>query len=192
MIVLASKSPRRQQLMKEAGIDFVLKTKDTDESHDESMGAENLVKMLAERKAEAVRPLCSEDDVIVSADTVVACDGKILGKPDGFEGALNMLRFLSGREQSVFTGVCIRGKGKKVVFSDESIIVFRPLSEEEIRQYVEEEQPYDKAGAYAVQEGGGHFVDKLIGDYNNVVGLPVSRVKTTLEEEFGYKFENKG
>ncbi|MBE6565151.1 MAG: septum formation protein Maf [Ruminococcaceae bacterium] len=187
MIVLASKSPRRQQLMKEAGIDYVLKVRDTDESHDESMGAEELVKMLAERKADAVRPLCSEEDIIISADTVVACEGRILGKPDGYEGALSMLAFLSGREQSVFTGVCIWGAGKKVVFADESVIVFRELSEEEIRRYVEDEEPYDKAGAYAVQEGGGHFVREMRGDYNNVVGLPVDRVKKTLQEEFGYK-----
>lgn len=186
MIVLASKSPRRQALLRREGIPFRLLTADTDESYSGGIGAEALVRMLAERKADAVSPLCGETDIVIAADTVVSAKGRILGKPKDRADACKMLRFLSGSEQSVFTGVCLSSSSKKVIFTEESVVVFRPLSDKEIADYVENEKPFDKAGAYAVQEGGGGFVSELRGDYDNVVGLPVFRVIEKLREEFGW------
>lgn len=185
-IICASKSPRRQSLLKDAGLNFIVDAIETDESRQGDIPPKKLVETLAERKAEAV---CSkrgkrEDEIIIAADTLVFCGGRVLGKPDCFESAFEILSFLSGKEQSVLTGVCIIRGEKKKVFCEESIVVFRSLSEEEIAKYILEEKPFDKAGAYAVQEGGGHFVSRIDGDYDNIVGLPIAKVISVLDEEF--------
>ena len=185
MILLASKSPRRKELLEKSLLPFRVLARETDESFEKGISPEKLVCMLAERKAEAVLPFCGEKDVILAADTVVACDGSILGKPRDFKNACSMLSFLSGKRQSVLTGVCLLSQRKKRVFFEESVVVFRKLSEKEISGYVEREKPFDKAGAYAVQEGGGEFVSRLEGDYDNVVGLPLASTLKVLKREFG-------
>ncbi len=185
MILLASKSPRRKKLLEESGLPFRVVSQDADESHGGDLSPEEVVRLLCERKAEVVLPFCGKNDVVLSADTVVACEGRILGKPEDKADAIAMLTFLSGKKQSVLTGVCLANPEKKIVVCEESVVVFRDLSRREIEDYVERESPLDKAGAYAVQEGGGGFVARLEGDYDNVVGLPLSRTVSLLKKEFG-------
>lgn len=173
MIILASQSPRRQELMKLTGLEFTVKPSDADETVSQSLSPEETVKFLSMKKALALK---NENDIIIGADTVVSIDGKILGKPKDDKDAYNMLKLLSGRTHSVFTGVTVIKNEKSETFSCETKVTFYPLSDEEIKEYVKTGEPRDKAGAYGIQQRGGLFVEKIEGDYNNVVGLPVAQL----------------
>ncbi len=180
-IILASASPRRKELLRFITEDFTVKVSDADETTDPSLSPEETVKSLAGIKGDAVAAICPGDTVI-SADTVVVLDGKILGKPKNPEDAFSMLSSLSGRTHEVFTGVCIICGDKKICFAQKTEVTFHELSEEEILSYIETNEPADKAGAYGIQGKGSLLVKSINGDYHNVVGLPVSALNRALKE----------
>ena len=172
--VLASKSPRRSEILKNAGFDFIIRTADADETIAEGTNPEDAVVMLAARKAMAVER--NEDEVVLGADTIVVLRDKILGKPKDREDAFNMLRSLSGRVHSVFTGVCAISDKGSMTFAEETKVEFYPLTDEEINTYIDSNDCYDKAGAYGIQGLASKFIRGINGDYFNVVGLPISSV----------------
>ncbi len=182
-IILASASPRRRELLKFITEDFTVRVSDAEEITDPALSPEETVKSLAVIKGEAVAAGFPEDTVI-SADTIVVLDGKILGKPKNEEDAFSMLSSLSGRTHEVFTGVCVICGSKKTVFAERTEVTFHSLSAEEIRAYIATNEPADKAGAYGIQGKGCTLVKSISGDYNNVVGLPVSRLNRILREDF--------
>ena len=173
-LVLASKSPRRSEILKNAGIDFTVRVADADETIPDGTKPEDAVVFLAARKALAVER--ADDETVLGADTIVVLDDKILGKPKDREDAYNMIKSLSGRVHSVFTGVCAVGNGMSLTFAEETKVEFYPLTEDEINEYIGTDEPYDKAGAYGIQGLASKFIRGIQGDYFNVVGLPVSSV----------------
>jgi septum formation protein len=178
-IILASQSPRRSQLLREAGFEnFIVKPMNVDETPPPQLEAEKLGIYLSEIKAEAARPLLeSTNDVILAADTTVVLNGKLYEKPVDIADARRILRELSGNMHKVITGVCLISCKKKKVLSDVSKVFFDELSNKEIDFYIEKYQPFDKAGAYGVQEWIGHCkIKKIIGSYENIMGLPTYRV----------------
>lgn len=179
-IILASGSPRRKELLTLAGIEFTVKTADTDESVPTSFSPEQTVKTLAQRKAKAVAELNS-DSIVIGADTVVAVDGKILGKPKDSEEAFSMLSSLSGRSHFVYTGVCIIDGEKEICFCEKTEVTFYELTDDEINAYILTGDCYDKAGGYGIQSKGCTLVRKLNGDYFNVVGLPIAETVRQLK-----------
>jgi len=172
MIILASASPRRRELLGQI-CDFEVRATDCDESC-ALTSPEELVCELSKRKAQACR--AGTEDTVIGADTVVALDGEILGKPKDAEDAKNMLRKLSGRTHSVFTGVTVLKNGGAHTFCERTDVTFYELSEELIDRYVDTKEPYDKAGAYGIQGKGCVLVKGICGDYFNVVGLPMGRL----------------
>jgi septum formation protein len=177
-IILASLSPRRQQLMSQLGLNVTFTGGDIDESYPPGMGHEEVAVYLARKKADHFAHLLdAPDTLLVTADTLVSIDGLILGKPAGPEEARQMLRTLSGRMHVVLTGVCIRGLDRESCFVAASDVHFKQLSEEEIGYYLENYRPYDKAGAYGAQEWIGYIaITRIDGSYFNVMGLPVQRL----------------
>ena len=173
-LILASKSPRRSEILKNAGVDFTVRVADADETIPEGTKPSDAVVFLAARKAMAVTR--AEDELVLGADTVVVLDDKILGKPKDCNDAFNMLKALSGRVHSVFTGVCAIGNGVSITFAEETKVEFMPLTDEEIYAYIDTNEPFDKAGAYGIQGFASKFIRGIEGDYFNVVGLPMSRV----------------
>ncbi len=182
MFYLASQSPRRKELLTLAGIRFEVRISGCDESVPAGLSAEQTVQLLAEQKADAVTPLCNAQDVVLAADTVVVCDGIILGKPADEADACNMLRMLSGKTHTVMTGVCITGNGKRKSFVSKTDVTFYTLTDAEIEKYVATGDPLDKAGSYGIQSKGVVLVEKINGDYSNVVGLPLARCVRELQE----------
>ncbi len=183
-IILASKSPRRSQLLGQAGFQFEVKAKEVEEDYPAELSADEVAPYLAEKKAMACADfLQTDDEVLLSADSVVILDEKIYGKPADYEDAVQILTELSGRVHRVITGVCLLSKNKKRVFSDVSHVHFQPLSDAEIRYYIDHCQPYDKAGAYAVQEWIGLCkISKIEGTYTNIMGLPMEALFRELEQ----------
>jgi septum formation protein len=177
-IILASASPRRKYLLGELGIKFeVLNTGGIDESWPGSLSKKQIPVYLAVRKSDVVENIAGEDILVISADTIVWCRKKVLNKPSGREEAISMLMELSGRKHKVITGVCLRGNGKTVTFCSVTSVFFRDLTMEEVVYYVENYQPYDKAGAYGIQEWIGYTaIEAIKGSYFNVMGLPVARL----------------
>ena len=176
MVVLGSKSPRRQELLRGLDIPFIVRTKDTDESYPSDLQAEWVPEYIARLKAAAFYDL-NADDVLVTADTVVIVDGKIYGKPHSRDEACGMLRVLAGRTHEVVTGVCIRRGDDVRSFSDLTKVHFAELTDREIEYYVDKYRPFDKAGSYGVQEWIGYVaVDWIEGSFYNVMGLPVHKV----------------
>lgn len=180
-IILASGSPRRKELLKTAGIEFDVIPSGADENIEEKMSPAKTVETLARVKAEDVF-IQHRDCAVIGSDTVVACGEEILGKPKDKAEAYRMLTSLSGKTHSVFTGVCIRTKDVTAVFSEETKVTFYPLTENEIRAYIQTGEPMDKAGAYGIQGMGCTLVEKIEGDYFNVVGLPVAKTVRKLRE----------
>ena len=176
MIILASGSPRRKELLKLITDDFKIVVSDADESVGEDVLPSELTEILSIRKAEAVVNLVNDDDVIISADTVVALDNRILGKPKDRQDAFNMLKMLSGKTHNVITGVTVLKGDKRETFSVCTEVTFYALTDDEINCYLNNDEYKDKAGSYGIQGFGGLFVEKINGDYNNVVGLPVGRI----------------
>lgn len=180
MIILASKSPRRQELLKLITTDFEIRTAEVDETLPQGIKPADAVLFLSEIKA---RPFAGQsDDIIIGADTVVALDGMILGKPESREAAKNMLRTLSGREHSVFTGVTLIKGSAQRSFYVESRVKFYELSEQEIADYAASGECDDKAGAYGIQGRGSLLVESISGDYFNIVGLPVAKLYRELKK----------
>ena len=175
-VILASQSPRRQELLKEIFPKFKIMPQDVDEHVSETDPIE-MVKALAEKKLNNLDKTY-KDALIISADTIVWLNGKVYGKPHTIENAIKTLKALSGTIHHVYTGVCIAYKGQKHVFVDEAQIEFRKLQEDEIIEYVNTKKPLDKAGAYGIQDGD--MVKRYEGSYSNIMGLPVERLKEEL------------
>ena len=181
MLVLASASPRRQELLRNAGITFEVQPADISEDPLPGEGAKACAERLAREKALAVarqRP----QDVVLGADTVVVIDSQILGKPSGATDAARMLRLLSGRDHEVITGVCLAVNGRWSVESETTSVTMSEISEKEITDYVASGEPMDKAGAYAIQGIASRWIPRIDGDYCNVVGLPVALVWRMLRQ----------
>ena len=181
-IILASKSPRRTELLAGLGVEFISKTKDIEEDFPAEMDPFVVPRYLAEKKAAAFAKDLEGKDLLITADTVVIVDGAILNKPADKAEALLMLKKLSGNVHQVVTGVCMMDQEKSVIFDDQTEVHFKALEEEELLDYIDKFQPFDKAGAYGVQEWIGYVaVYKLIGSFYNVMGLPVHRIYEELK-----------
>lgn len=183
-IILASKSPRRSQLLAQAGFNFEIRTKEVEEDFPTDMPVDEVASFLAEKKAVACSEFLSNDnDLLLSADSVVILDDKIYGKPVDYEDAVQILTALSGRVHRVITGVCLLSKNKKRVFAEVAHVHFQPLSDNEIRYYIDQCKPFDKAGAYAIQEWIGLCkISKIEGTYSNIMGLPMEAVFREIEK----------
>lgn len=176
-IILASKSPRRSQLLREAGFQFEIRTKEVEETYPPTLPAEEVAEYLAEKKADAVKDFITDDEIIITSDTTVVMGNTIFGKPKDARDAFDILTTLSGKSHQVITGVCLLSKDKKKVFKGISKVYFDKLTKKEIQYYIDEFKPYDKAGAYAIQEWIGLCkIKKVKGTYSNIVGLPMRKV----------------
>ena len=180
-IILASASPRRKELLATAGLEFTVKVADVEEVIDENAAPDAVVMSLALQKAQAVAK-DNPTSVVIGADTVVVLDGEILGKPKSVENAVGLLTALSGRSHTVYTGVAIINGESIKNFCEATEVDFYPLTQEEIRNYVATGEPMDKVGADGIQGKGCVLVQKIDGDYFNVVGLPVSKVCRELRD----------
>ena len=182
-LILASQSPRRSQLLREAGFVFTVQVSDIDESFPSDMPVEEVAPWLARRKALAVAHLIQDQEIILAADSVVILDGVIYNKPADISEAFRMIRTLSGRQHTVITGVCLLSKEREKTFSGVTNVWFAEMTDEEIAYYVETCKPFDKAGAYGVQEWIGHCkITRIEGTFPNVMGLPVDLVYAALRE----------
>jgi septum formation protein len=183
-IILASNSPRRRELLKGLDIDFDVKVlPDINESYPEGLPVEETAQYIAKEKAAAYVSLMKADELVITADTIVVVGNEILGKPHDVEDARRMLRLVSGRTHQVITGVCLTTTSRVKAFSVKTDVTFKKLSESEIDYYIEHYKPFDKAGAYGIQEWIGYIgVTNLSGSYFNVMGLPVQRIYTELQD----------
>jgi len=180
-IILASKSPRRQQLLQLMDLDFEVVLKDVDESYPEGLTPQEVAVYIARKKAEAFDGAVSNNEAVLTADTIVCIDGQILGKPETTQHAIEMLQLLSGKVHLVVTGVCIFYRGIYDSFFDVSEVFFRNLTSDEIASYVAEYKPLDKAGSYGIQERIGLIgIERIEGSYTNVVGLPTEKLYARL------------
>ena len=187
-IVLASASPRRQELLKNIGItEFDIRIPPADESYPQGLTAQEVVACISRKKAEAAVQLCSEDEIVITADTMVFLDHQRLGKPVDEADALRMLTALQGRHHTVCTGVTVRQGNRSITEVETTEVYFRTASEAELRGYIATGEPMDKAGSYGIQGKGSLLVEKIHGDYFNVMGLPVLRLSRMLEQ-FGITF----
>ena len=180
-IILGSKSPRRQDLLEKLGITFSIASKEVDEVYPEELNKEEIAIYLAVLKADAFLEELSDDTIVITADTIVCQDEKVLGKPINREDAIKTIKLLSGRSHEVITGVCLLSKTKKHSFFVNTRVFFSKLTDDEIEYYVDQYKPYDKAGAYGIQEWIGYVgIDHIEGSFYNVVGLPVKAVYDAL------------
>lgn len=179
-IVLASKSPRRQQLLGDLGVKFEVRLREVEEVYPDHLTRNAIAEYLAELKASAFNDL-KENELLITSDTIVCVDEKVLGKPKDRDDAIRMLQLLSGRSHSVISGVSLKTNSKTSTFSDTTKVHFKTLSQQEIEHYVDNFKPYDKAGSYGIQEWIGYIgIEGIEGDYFNVMGLPVRRVYAEL------------
>lgn len=185
-LILASNSPRRRELLGGLGLDFEVRVlQGIDESYPADLREGDIPLFISRAKAQAYLSTLSEDELLITADTIVWLDGEVLEKPKDEADACRMLRELSGKTHQVFTGVCLTTKEKQVAFSCRTDVTFARLDEEEIKHYVNTYRPLDKAGAYGVQEWIGFIgVERVEGSYFNVVGLPVQRLYQALKQNF--------
>ena len=183
-VILASNSPRRKELLAGLGVTYEVRTlPDVDESYPHTLQGADIPLYISCAKADAYRPLLRPDELMITADTIVWLDGRVLGKPTDREEAIQMLRDMSGRTHEVFTGVCLTTTEWQRSFAASTEVRFAPLSEEEITYYVDRFRPMDKAGAYGVQEWIGYIgVEYIAGSYYNIMGLPVQRLYRELRE----------
>lgn len=183
-VVLSSNSPRRRELLSGLGIDYVVSVpNEADESFPENLPGGKIPIYIAQSKAQAFAPYMQDNDLVITADTIVYIDGKVLGKPSDEQQAKEMLRLLSGRKHEVITGVCITTKEKQKSFFAVSEVTFACLTDPEIDYYVSRYRPYDKAGSYGAQEWIGYVaILNIEGSYFNVMGLPIQRLYTELKD----------
>lgn len=175
-LILASKSPRRQQLLADLALEFTIKVKDTEEIYPDDLDKEKVPEYLAKLKAKAFLDEL-KDEILITSDTIVLLENEILGKPKDEEDAFLMLKKLSAKMHLVVTGVCLLSSEKEVSFSEVTRVYFKPISDEAIKYYLDHFKPYDKAGSYGIQEWIGMTgIEKIEGSYFNVMGLPVHRV----------------
>lgn len=179
-VILGSSSPRRKELLSMIIDEFEIISPDCDENINNDLDIKKAIEEIAQKKAEAIKT-DKKDAIIITADTVVVLNEKILGKPLNRDDAFNMLKMLSGNIHKVITGVCIKAE-QLINFSVVTEVEFSKLSDFEISEYLDTDEPYDKAGSYAVQGLGGVFVSKISGDYFNIVGLPINKLKYYLNK----------
>ena len=179
-LILASASPRRKELLEKFGVPFVIRAADIDETMDSSNPPYDEVGRVSRLKAMATPR--EPDDVLIAADTIVVCEGNVLGKPRDEAEAAAMLHLLSGRDHQVMTGCTVLRGEKSVTFTEVTDLHFRELTEKEIAKYVASGEPMDKAGSYGIQGGAALFCERMVGDYYNVMGLPVCRLGRVLTE----------
>ena len=179
-LILASASPRRKELLGLFGLPFTVQAADIDETMDPAGNPYDEVGRVSRAKALAIP--AEAEDVVIAADTIVVCAGRVLGKPHSEAEAAEMLRLLSGRDHQVMTGMTVRAGGKVRTVTEVTDLHFRPLSDREIRRYVASGEPMDKAGSYGIQGGAALFCTHMVGDYYNVMGLPVCRLGEILRE----------
>jgi septum formation protein len=185
-IILASRSPRRQQLLQELGIVFETILRDYDESYPDDMEGDEIARYIALKKADSFRNELKDNDIVITADTIVWCNNHVLGKPLNEKDAIRILREISGNTHEVITGVTILSLKKETTFSVSTKVTFETLTQDEIDFYIEKFKPYDKAGAYGIQEWIGIIACSHIeGSYFNVVGLPVQRLYKELQSFSG-------
>ena len=176
-LILGSNSPRRQELLKSLGFDFLNKPLNVEETFPVDLLAEEIPLFLAEKKADAYEDPLKEDEILITADTIVWCDGKAFNKPANFVEGKKMLETLSGKMHEVFTAVCLKSGNKQTTFFDVTKVYFKKLKSEEIEYYLTNYSPYDKAGGYGVQDWIGYIgIDKIEGSFYNVMGLPVKEL----------------
>ena len=186
-LILASASPRRKKLLEQLGLDFIVQASDVDESFEAGTPPDSIVRTLAQTKAEAISQQYS-DALVLAADTIVVLEDDILGKPTGNREAAQMLTRLSGKTHTVFTGIALihRPTSRTITAFESTRVTFAPMTQDEIQQYVATGSPLDKAGAYGIQDDqGALYIERIEGDYYNVVGLPVHRLYKTVCEYFG-------
>ena len=178
-LILASASPRRKELLGLFHIPFAIRVADIDEAMDNTKSPCDEVARVSRLKALAVER--QEEDIVIAADTIVVCEGRILGKPHSGAEAVQMLSLLSGRDHQVMTGCTVLKGDRTETFTEVTDLHFRPLSQKEIENYVASGEPMDKAGAYGIQGGAALFCERMVGDYYNVMGLPVCRLSQVLK-----------
>ena len=182
-IILASKSPRRQQLLHDLGLNFRVESMDIPEEFPEGMGMMEIPVFLAELKVAAFTPQLKDNQLVITADTIVWLEGKVLNKPADYAEGFQMLRQLSGEKHQVITGVCLLSAKKKISFAVSTDVWFKELEDHEIQYYLEHYRPYDKAGAYGIQEWIGYIgITRIEGSFFNVMGLPVQHVYEHLKD----------
>ena len=182
-IVLASASPRRQELLRRMGItEFDIRVPETEETYPEGLSPRQIVEYISREKADAAVRLCSADEIVITADTMVFLDDARLGKPADEADALRMLTALQGRHHTVCTGVTVRQRDHTVTESEETEVIFRPATQRELLAYIATGEPMDKAGAYGIQGKGSLLVEGIRGDFFNVMGLPLLRLSRMLEQ----------
>lgn len=181
-IILASQSPRRQQLLRDLGLKFEVVIKEYDETYPEGLCGEEIARYVAYKKVCSFKKEISENVIVIAADTIVWCNNKVLGKPVNKEDAVIILKEISGNTHEVITGVSLLTASKELTFSDTTKVTFETINEEEIFYYIDRYKPYDKAGAYGIQEWIGILAcSHIAGSYFNVVGLPVQRLYNELK-----------
>ncbi len=182
-LILASASPRRQQLMKDAGFTFEVRLKSVEEKYPQELHLENVPEYLSKVKASAFREELKANEVLITADTVVCIHDRILGKPVDRKEAISMLQELSGNRHLVVTGVSVTTRTEQLSFSSRTDVFFKHLSNEEIEFYVDTYKPFDKAGAYGIQEWIGYIgIERIEGSFYNVMGLPIQKLYETLRK----------
>ena len=182
-IVLASASPRRQELLRRMGItEFDIRVPETEEAYPEGLSPRQIVEYISREKADAAAKLCTAEEIVTTADTMVFLDDQRLGKPADETDALRMLTALQGRHHTVCTGVTVRQGSRAVTGSEETEVIFRPASQRELLAYIATGEPMDKAGAYGIQGNGSLLVEGIRGDFFNVMGLPLLRLSRMLEQ----------
>ncbi len=182
--ILASTSPRRQFLLKQAGVEFTIISPDYDENILNKKFSYELIENIAENKGKSALEKINEPSIVISADTVVIYDDMVLGKPKNYDEAFKMLSLLNGKKHHVVTGVCVidNENNKKIIKSNTSEVCFNKLTNEEIKDYIENYKPYDKAGSYGIQELPENFVKEIKGEFDNIVGLPTKMLIKMIEE----------
>ena len=182
--ILASTSPRRQDLLENLGLIFAIAAPDFDENVSNKSFSYELIEELARKKGESVTKKVNNPAIIISADTVVIYDGIILGKPKDFDNAFKMLKLLNGKTHKVITSVCVidNEKNRTITKSETSEVTFNELSDEDIKNYIYDFQPYDKAGSYGIQELPENFIKDVKGEYDNIVGLPTKTLINMITE----------
>ncbi len=176
-LILGSGSPRRQELLKSLGFDFTVKPINADESFSDDLKAQDIPLYLADKKANAFPDKLKNNELLITSDTIVWCENKVLNKPADFNEGKIMLNTLSGKMHHVFTAVCLKSTNKQITFFDASKVYFKNLTNEEIEYYLTNFSPYDKAGGYGVQDWIGYIgIEKIEGSFYNVMGLPVKQL----------------
>ncbi len=177
-IILASASPRRKELLAGLNIEFEIDTRNNfDETYEPSIPSDTIPSVLSEGKSSGFHRPLDDDEILITSDTLVICDGRVMGKPHSREEAIDMLRFLSGKDHKVITGITLRDCNRCITDSDTAIVHFKSLTDSEIEYYVDTFKPFDKAGAYGIQEWIGYIgIDRIEGSYFTIMGFPVHLV----------------